>query len=95
MSSNKVIDALLGVAIGDAVGVPYEFSSREQMELNPATGMIGYGMYNLPKGTWSDDSSLTFCLADSLIKGYDLKDISEKFCKLETRCILDSKRSGI
>lgn len=81
MNSNKVIDALLGVAIGDAVGVPYEFSSREQMELNPATGMIGYGMYNLPKGTWSDDSSLTFCLAESLIKGYDLKDISENFIK--------------
>lgn len=81
MKSNKVNDALIGVAVGDAVGVPFEFSSRDKMQANPATEMIGYGTYNQPKGTWSDDSSLTFCLAESLINGYDLKDISEKFIK--------------
>ena len=81
MKSNKVIDALLGVAIGDAVGVPYEFTSREEMQANPATDMIGHGTYNQPKGTWSDDSSLTFCLAESLVGGYDLKDMSERFIK--------------
>ena len=81
MKSNKAIDALLGVAIGDAVGVPYEFTSREEMQANPATDMIGHGTYNQPKGTWSDDSSLTFCLAESLIERYDLKDMSEKFIK--------------
>lgn len=75
----KTTDALLGVAIGDAVGVPFEFSSREKMESNPATEMVGFGTYNQPMGTWSDDSSMTFCLAESLLKGYDLKDISEKF----------------
>lgn len=79
MKSNKVTDALLGVAIGDAVGVPFEFSSRDKMRTEPAKEMIGYGTYNQPLGTWSDDSSLTFCLAESLVKGYDLKDISEKF----------------
>lgn len=81
MISNKVIDALLGVAIGDAVGVPYEFTSREEMQASPATEMIGHGTYNQPKGTWSDDSSLTFCLAESLTGGYDLKDMSERFIK--------------
>lgn len=81
MKSNKVIDALLGVAVGDAVGVPYEFSSRDEMQANPTIGMTGHGTYNQPKGTWSDDSSLTFCLAESLINGYDLKDIAEKFIK--------------
>ena len=81
MKSNKVTNTLLGVAIGDAVGVPYEFSSREKMQSNPATDMIGYGTFNQPKGTWSDDSSLTFCLAESLISGYDLKDMSERFIK--------------
>ncbi len=81
MESNKVIDALLGVAIGDAVGVPFEFSSRDIMKSDPAKGMIGYGTYNQPPGTWSDDSSLTFCLAESLVDGYSLKDISEKFIK--------------
>ncbi|MDA9773840.1 ADP-ribosylglycohydrolase family protein [Saprospiraceae bacterium] len=81
MESNKVIDALIGVAVGDAVGVPYEFSSRDKMKSNPATGMIGYGTYNQPEGTWSDDSSLTFCLAESLVTGYNLKEISENFIK--------------
>ncbi len=81
MKSNKVVDALLGVAIGDAVGVPFEFSSREAMAADPAIGMIGYGTYNQPEGTWSDDSSLTFCLAESLISGYDLADMSKRFIR--------------
>lgn len=81
MKSNKVLDAIMGVAIGDAVGVPFEFRSREDMEENPATDMTGYGTYNQPHGTWSDDSSLTFCLAQSLIQGYDIKDMAEKFIK--------------
>ena len=79
MKSNSGVNALIGVAIGDAVGVPFEFSSRDKMQKSPARGMIGHGTYNQPKGTWSDDSSMTFCLAESLLKGYDLKDISEKF----------------
>ena len=81
MKSNRAIDALLGVAIGDAVGVPYEFSSRDEMQDNPATDMVGHGTYNQPIGTWSDDSSMTFCLAESLIGGYDLKNISMKFIR--------------
>jgi ADP-ribosylglycohydrolase len=76
---NKAVDALLGVAVGDALGVPFEFNTSDQMNANPAKDMIGYGRYNVPAGTWSDDSSLTFCLAESLIKGYDLADMSQKF----------------
>ncbi len=79
MMSNKIKDALFGIAVGDAIGVPYEFLSRNQMQKNPAIGMIGYGTHNQPEGTWSDDSSLMFCLAESLARGYDLADISRKF----------------
>ncbi len=81
MESNKVIDALVGIALGDAVGVPFEFNSRDKMKSRPAKKMIGYGTHNQPKGTWSDDSSLTFCLAESLLKGYELKDISSNFIR--------------
>lgn len=73
MQSNKAVDALLGIAIGDALGVPFEFKTREQMKKNPAKGMVGYGTHNQPAGTWSDDSSLTFCLAEALVEGYSLK----------------------
>ena len=74
-------DILLGVAVGDAQGVPVEFKSRETIARNPVTDMIGYGSHDQPPGTWSDDSSLTFCLAESLCDGYNLDDIASKFVK--------------
>jgi ADP-ribosylglycohydrolase len=43
--------------------------------------MIGYGSWNQPPGTWSDDSSLAFCLAESLTKGYNLEDIAANFVR--------------
>ena len=43
--------------------------------------MIGYGTYNLPAGTWSDDSSLTFCLAEALTKEFNLNTIAQNFVK--------------
>ena len=72
---------LLGFAIGDAVGVPVEFKTREELEENPVMEMTGYGTHNMPLGTWSDDTSLTLALMDSLAEcGFvNIKDIREKF----------------
>lgn len=78
---NLARDILLGVAIADAVGVPVEFQSRVQLDLNPVKSMRSYGTYHQPKGTWSDDSSLTFCLAESLTKGFDLLAIAQNFIR--------------
>ncbi|WP_312923797.1 ADP-ribosylglycohydrolase family protein [Empedobacter brevis] len=69
---------LIGSAVGDALGVPVEFKSRQELQINPVTDMIGYGTYNMPPGTFSDDSSMMFCLAESLCNGYDVNDIGEK-----------------
>lgn len=71
--------ALFGVAVGDALGVPVEFKSREYLRQNPVTYITGYGTHNQPAGTWSDDSSLTFCLAEMHCEGYDLKLLSKLF----------------
>jgi len=79
MKSKQVHAAFIGLAVGDALGVPVEFLSREYLRLNPITEMIGYGTHSQPAGTWSDDSSLTFCLADSLCNSYNLEDIATKF----------------
>jgi ADP-ribosyl-[dinitrogen reductase] hydrolase len=79
MHNYLTIDALLGVAVGDAIGVPVEFKSRETLERDPVTGIRGYGMHGQPPGTWSDDSSLTFCLAEMLCMGYDLNDLARRF----------------
>lgn len=77
---NSFRSALLGLVVGDALGVPFEFRSREEMQASPAAGMQGYGTHCQPPGTWSDDSSLTFCLADSLCTyGYTLKNIAKRF----------------
>ncbi len=78
---NKIKSALFGVAVGDALGVPFEFNSRDKMRENPATDMVGFGTYNLPPGTWSDDSSLTFCLAEALTIDFDLNIIGQNFIK--------------
>ncbi|WP_022853912.1 ADP-ribosylglycohydrolase family protein [Thermodesulfatator atlanticus] len=78
---NRVIGGLLGLCIGDALGVPVEFESRNSLKVNPLTDMIGYRTHNQPPGTWSDDSSLAFCLAESLCNGLDLQDIANRFVK--------------
>jgi len=72
-------DILFGIAIGDALGVPVEFKSRETISLNPVTDMMGFGTYNLPPGTFSDDSSLAFCLAEALTHEFDLQRIGTNF----------------
>ncbi len=59
----KIKSVLFGVGVNDALGVPVGFESRETIRKNPVTDMRGYGTYNLPPGTFSDDSSLTFCPA--------------------------------
>ena len=75
----KVKAAIFGVAVGDALGVPVEFKSRSYLKEYPVTDMKGYGTYNQPPGTWSDDSSLTFCLMQGLLNGYDLHRIADLF----------------
>ncbi|PQA94742.1 hypothetical protein B0A69_09855 [Chryseobacterium shigense] len=78
---NIVKAGIFGVCIGDALGVPVEFKKREDLKRFPVTGYLEFMSWNQPKGTWSDDSSLTLCIADVLTKGYDLEKIGESFVK--------------
>jgi len=79
MKTETVHSALFGLAVGDALGVPVEFNDRSYFEKRPVVDMLEYGTHNQPAGTWSDDSSLAFCLAESLLNGYNLEDIASKF----------------
>ena len=56
-----VRSGILGTVVGDALGVPVEFSMRADRKADPVTGMREYGTHNQPKGTWSDDSSMASC----------------------------------
>jgi len=59
--------SIYGFIVGDALGVPVEFSSREILEDNPIEDMEEYGTHNQPKGTWSDDTSMVLATIDGII----------------------------
>lgn len=75
---NLVYNAIIGLVVGDALGVPYEFKKRGTFKANK---MTGYGSHNQPVGTWSDDSSMTLATMDSMIsyECIDLEDIMRNF----------------
>jgi ADP-ribosyl-[dinitrogen reductase] hydrolase len=78
---NKCKGALLGLAIGDALGTTLEF--RRPGTFTPITDIVGGGPFRLNAGEWTDDTSMALCLADSLIeKGeFDPLDQMEKYLK--------------
>jgi len=78
---SRLKGGILGLAVGDALGVPVEFKSRAYLGEKPIVDMIGYGTYGQPPGTWSDDSSMNFCTLDSLCRGYNLNDLANNFLK--------------
>ncbi|MEH2422102.1 MAG: ADP-ribosylglycohydrolase family protein [Nostoc sp.] len=79
LTAAKTLSGLMGLCVGDALGVPVEFTSRAERVKSPVTTMLGYGTWNQPSGTWSDDSSLSFCLAECLCRGYSLDAIANSF----------------
>lgn len=91
---NKCRDAIMGFVVGDALGVPVEFVSREKLRDNPVTGMLGGGTHNQPAGTWSDDSSMsiaTMIIADILYRKGKDKFTLMKESLLKCRQYLDSE----
>ena len=77
----KIKSMLLGFAVADALGVPVEFKSRKILQKNSVVDMQGFGTYNQPAGTWSDDTSMTLATMESIsrLKKIDYADI---LCKI-------------
>ena len=77
---NRVYDGIMGLVVGDALGVPVEFRERDTFCV---TDMRGGGTYRLPAGTWSDDSSLALATIESLgrMRRVAPRDIMENFVK--------------
>ena len=78
---NRARGSLIGLAVGDALGVPLEFKSPETFE--PVKDMIGGGSFSLKPGEWTDDTSMALCLAESLIEkqGFDPVDQLERYTR--------------
>nr|WP_256199276.1 ADP-ribosylglycohydrolase family protein [Verrucomicrobium spinosum] len=80
---SQIAGSLWGAVVGDALGVPAEFRSRQDLAQNPIVTMTGNGTHHQPPGTWSDDSSLIFCTVESLLECNHLvaQDMAERFLR--------------
>ncbi len=79
---DRILGGLWGSLVGDALGVPVEFKTRDVVQANPVTGMREFGSHNQPAGTWSDDGSLILCTADSLVNHeFNLADMGDRFVR--------------
>jgi ADP-ribosylglycohydrolase len=69
------------MALGDALGTTLEFRAPGTFE--PLTDMIGGGPFDLEPGQWTDDTSMTLCLAESLLacQGMNLADQAERYLR--------------
>src|SRR5260370_37778129 len=79
--TERILGGLWGAVVGDALGVPVEFQSRLQLQLEPVVGMRGYGTHGQPRGTWSDDSALLLCTVASLLENFDTSDLGRRFVR--------------
>lgn len=68
---DRACGALLGSAIGDALGAGYEFGSAPLGPDGPA--MIGGGLGGFAPGEWTDDTTMAWCIADVAASGVDLR----------------------
>ncbi len=65
---DRITGGIIGALVGDALGVPVEFSSRGERDSDPVTSMRAFGTWNQLAGTWSDDGALLLCTAESLLE---------------------------
>lgn len=83
MDSNRARGVLLGLACGDALGRPVEFSSADDIETTHGqlNEMIGHGTWNQPAGTITDDTEQALCITRSLVEQqkFDPADIADRF----------------
>ena len=89
-----MVGGLFRLCIGDALGLPVEGVRRAVLRDKPVEG-LGYdeAVRDTPRGWWSDDSSLSFCLAESLCSGFDLQKIAEKYLRSSMR-VIGLRREG-
>lgn len=78
---DRVRGALLGLAVGDALGTTLEFQPPGTFE--PIDDMVGGGPFALAPGHWTDDTSMALCLAESLVAcdGFDARDQLSRYVR--------------
>jgi len=83
MSTDRARGVLLGLACGDALGRPVEFSTSSAIatEYGRLDEMVGHGTWNQPAGTVTDDTAQALCIARSLVDrgAFDPADVADRF----------------
>lgn len=76
---DRATGALLGLAVGDALGTTLEFQRRD--EKPRVVDITGGGPFQLPPGCWTDDTAMALALADSLLatERLDCRDLMDRF----------------
>jgi ADP-ribosyl-[dinitrogen reductase] hydrolase len=69
---DRAVGALVGLAVGDALGTAVEFKKRGTFP--PVTDMRGGGVFGLNPGEWTDDTSMALALGEALLKDPALAD---------------------
>lgn len=83
-AKDRAVGALVGLAVGDALGTTLEFEERDSVPR--VTDLVGGGPFRLAAGQWTDDTSMALCLADSLVeggaeRGLDPGDLMRRFVR--------------
>lgn len=80
-TANRAAGALLGLAVGDALGTTLEFCAPGTFR--PITDIVGGGPFALAPGEWTDDTSMALCLADSITAcgGMDATDQMRRYLR--------------
>ncbi|RMA82696.1 ADP-ribosylglycohydrolase family protein [Umboniibacter marinipuniceus] len=87
---DRLVGALVGLAVGDAIGTTLEF--KPPGSFDPITDMMGGGPFHLSKGEWTDDTSMALCLAESLLtcEGFSASDQMNRYCRWQDEGYLSS-----
>ena len=77
----RYLGALIGLAIGDALGAVHQQQPPGSFE--PISDLVGGGFLKLPRGAWTDDTAMALCLAESLLesRGFDARDQVERYAR--------------
>jgi len=77
---DRLLGALVGLVVGDALGVPVEFGARSERDRDPVQGMRSFGTHLQPVGAWSDDGAMALAHAAAFVAhGWDAQRHLEAF----------------
>jgi ADP-ribosylglycohydrolase len=101
MLNDRARGALLGLAVGDALGTTFEFEHLEQpaypaLATGPATDVVGAGPFDLVAGQVTDDTQLAVCLARSLVamRRLDADDLARRYVAWSTHAFDIGNQTG-